>query len=93
MASTLRKQIALFGGSVAAMIHHAAITHLATDLTLVAQNQPGILSLHVEFLRLCNRCDSTITVTPLKRGATTCTIQLQLSQKNQIKVINPIVLH
>ncbi|KAI0435608.1 thioesterase family protein [Xylaria telfairii] len=77
----------LFGGSVAAMIHHAAITHFTTDPTLVKQNQPDILSVHIEFLRPCNRCESTITITPLKIGATLCTIQLKLLQKNQIKVI------
>ncbi|KAI1186297.1 thioesterase family protein [Nemania serpens] len=79
--------LTLFGGSVAAMIHHAATTYLATDPALVARNQPDILSLHIEFLRPCNRCNSTITVTPLKLGATTCTIQLQLSQKSQIKAV------
>ncbi|KAL0571006.1 hypothetical protein V5O48_010953 [Marasmius crinis-equi] len=75
----------LHGGSVAAVVHHAAATHLTT--TLAAQNQPDILTLHYEFLRGCERCDSTITVVDLKLGASTSTFQLQLSQNGQTKVI------
>ncbi|KAI0199437.1 thioesterase family protein [Astrocystis sublimbata] len=77
----------LHGGSVAAMIHHAAVTHLVSDPALAARNQPDVLSLHIEFLRPCNRCDSIITVANLKLGATSSTIQLQLSQTNQLRVV------
>lgn len=70
---------------MAAVIHHAAATHLTTDPTLVAQNQPDILNLHIEFLRACERLESTITVSVLKLGAAACTLQLQLSQKGKIK--------
>ncbi|KAI1083664.1 thioesterase family protein [Whalleya microplaca] len=77
----------LFGGSTAAIIHLTAATHVVTEPELAARNQPDILSLHLEFLRSCERCQSTILVTPLKIGANTSTIQLQLSQNSQIKVI------
>ncbi|RYP47041.1 hypothetical protein DL768_006836 [Monosporascus sp. mg162] len=77
----------LHGGSVAAAIHHAATTHLVTEPTLAAQNQPDILTLHLEFLRACEARESTITITDLKVGARTSTLQLQLSQDGQTKVI------
>ncbi|KAL0565612.1 hypothetical protein V5O48_016406 [Marasmius crinis-equi] len=54
---------------------------------MAARNQPDILTLHFEFLRGCELHDSTITVTELKIGAGTSTLQLQLSQNGQIKVI------
>lgn len=75
----------LHGGSVAAAIHHAAITHLATEMA--AANQPDLLTLHVEFFRSCQPRDSTITVTELKVGALTSTLQLQLSQGGKTKVL------
>lgn len=69
------------------MIHHAAATHLTTNPELAAQNQPDILNLHIEFLRACERRESTITVTTLKTGAAISTLQLQLSQNGQIRAI------
>ncbi|KAI1176544.1 thioesterase family protein [Nemania sp. FL0916] len=77
----------LFGGSITAMIHAAASAHLKSDPTLAARNQPDVLGLHVDFLRPCNRCESRIVVDSLKIGATTCTIQLHLSQNDQLKAI------
>ncbi|RYP74382.1 hypothetical protein DL771_003049 [Monosporascus sp. 5C6A] len=77
----------LHGGCVAAAIHHAATTHLVTEPTLASQNQPDILTLHLEFLRACEACESTIVITDLKVGAKTSTLQLQLSQGGQTKVI------
>ncbi|KAI1356968.1 thioesterase-like superfamily-domain-containing protein [Xylaria sp. FL0043] len=77
----------LHGGCVAAMIHHAAETHLITDPVLSARNQPDVASLHFEFLRPCMRQESTITITTLRTGAATSTIQLQLAQEGQVKVI------
>ncbi|KAI1277182.1 thioesterase-like superfamily-domain-containing protein [Xylaria sp. FL0933] len=77
----------LHGGCVAAMIHHAAETHLITDPVLNARNQSDIASLHFEFLRPCMRQESTITITTLRTGAATSTIQLQLAQEGQVKVI------
>ncbi|KAK7700139.1 hypothetical protein SLS64_011158 [Diaporthe eres] len=77
----------LHGGCVAAIIYHAAARHLTTDPTLVAQNQPDILNLHIEFLRACERLESTVTVSVLKLGAAACTLQLQLSQKGKIRVV------
>lgn len=48
-------------------------------------NQPDILNLHVEFLRACERCPSTITVNPLKTGAVASTFQIELKQKGELK--------
>ncbi|KAI0141801.1 thioesterase family protein [Xylariaceae sp. FL1272] len=77
----------LFGGSIAAVIHLTAVTHLSTDPALAKRNQPDVLNLHLEFLRSCNRCDSIITVKPLKLGAVTSTLQLLLSQGDKINVV------
>ncbi|KAI0181175.1 thioesterase family protein [Hypoxylon sp. FL1284] len=77
----------LHGGSVAAAIHHAATTHLVTEPKLAAQNQPDLLTLHIDFLRPCELRDSTITITELKIGAVTSTLQLQLSQGDKLQVV------
>lgn len=77
----------LHGGCIAAAIHHAATTHLATEPALVARNQPDLLTLHFEFLRPCEARESTITVTDLKIGARASTLQLQLSQNGKTKVL------
>ncbi|KAI0424575.1 hypothetical protein F5Y09DRAFT_353281 [Xylaria sp. FL1042] len=45
----------LHGGCVAAMIHHAAETHLVTDLVLNSKNLPDVASLHFRFFRPCTR--------------------------------------
>ncbi|KAK9418763.1 putative Thioesterase domain-containing protein [Seiridium unicorne] len=76
----------LHGGCVAAIIHYTAATHLATEPALVRRNQPDILKLQIEFLRACERCESTVTVTILKLGATSSILQLQLSQNGQVKI-------
>ncbi|KAF5024506.1 hypothetical protein F66182_3446 [Fusarium sp. NRRL 66182] len=75
----------LHGGSVAAILYLVAETHFQT--TLEKYRQPDVLTLHVEFLRYCTPKDSTIIVTDLKRGATTCNIQLRLVQDDQTKVM------
>ncbi|KAK8064341.1 beta-ketoacyl synthase domain-containing protein [Apiospora phragmitis] len=72
------------GGCVVAIIHHAAVTHLQAQPAL---KQPDILNLHVEFLRACERCDSTITVSTLKTGAVASTFQVELRQKTEIKAV------
>ncbi|KXX77414.1 hypothetical protein MMYC01_206053 [Madurella mycetomatis] len=77
----------LHGGCVAAAIHQTATTHLTTDPELAAKNQSDILRLHLEFLRPCGRSQSTISVSLLRTGAATSTLQLQLSQKGQIRVL------
>ncbi|KAI1263616.1 thioesterase family protein [Xylariaceae sp. FL1019] len=77
----------LFGGSIAAVIHLVAVTHLSTDPELAARNQPDVLNLHMEFLRPCNRSDSIVTVKPLKLGAVTSSLQLLLSQREQVKIV------
>ena len=77
----------LHGGCIAAAIHHVAATHLATEPALVARNQPDILTLHFDFLRPCAVRETTITVTELKIGARTSTLQLQMAQDGQTKVL------
>ena len=75
----------LHGGHVAAVVQLAAQTHFTT--TLAAQNQPDILTLHLDFLLACVPQAITITVIDLKVGKGTSTIQLQLTQKDKLKVI------
>ncbi|KAI0400049.1 thioesterase-like superfamily-domain-containing protein [Xylaria palmicola] len=77
----------LLGGCVAAIVYDAAETHLATDPILKAKNQPNIVNLHLEFLCPCVRLESTVSVTTLRTGAATSTLQLQLAQGGQIRVI------
>ena len=72
---------------MAAALHHTAATHFATSPTLAALKQPDVLTLHVDFVRPCERHDSSITVTDLKAGAITSTIQLVLSQKGKARAI------
>ncbi|KAH8681925.1 thioesterase family protein [Xylariales sp. PMI_506] len=75
----------LHGGCVAAVIHRAATVHLAT--TLASQNQPDILNMHFEFLRGCETAQITVAVEELRLGAGTSTIQLRLSQNDELKVL------
>lgn len=77
--------LALHGGHVAAVVQLASQTHFTT--TLAAQNQPDVLTLHFDFLLACVPQAITITVIDLKVGKGTSTIQLQLTQKNKLKVI------
>lgn len=79
--------LALHGGCIAAAIHYAAAKYLTTNPTLVARNQPDVLSLHLEFLRPCEPRSSIITITPLKVGGAASTIQLQLTQEGKPKVL------
>jgi hypothetical protein len=51
------------------------------------QNQPDVLTLHLDFLLACVPQAMTITVVDLKVGKATCTIQLQLTQKDKLRVI------
>ncbi|KAK5957466.1 hypothetical protein OHC33_001841 [Knufia fluminis] len=66
------------GGMLAAILQLAATKHFTT--TLSAQNQPDILSMHIDFLRTCTHNPFTITITDLKIGRGTSTIQLHLTQ-------------
>ncbi|KFY91758.1 hypothetical protein V500_04476 [Pseudogymnoascus sp. VKM F-4518 (FW-2643)] len=75
----------LHGGHVAAAVQLAAQTHFTT--TLAAQNQPDILTLHLDFLLACVPQALHITVVDLKVGKGTSTIQLQVMQKDKLKVI------
>jgi hypothetical protein len=70
---------------VSAALHHAAVRHLATTLARI--NQPDILTLHLDFLRMCTLDELDITVVDLKIGAATSNIQLQLSQQGKLKAI------
>ncbi|KAG8157993.1 hypothetical protein KVR01_012265 [Diaporthe batatas] len=69
------------------IIQLAAQEFLRTDPALVKVNQPDVLSLHAEFLRVCGHDDSIIKVTPLKVGSTVSTLQLQLLQNDKVKII------
>lgn len=69
---------ALLGGCVAAIVQLTAQTYLRTDPVLVKANQPDVLNLHIEFLRVSTHDDSTIKVVPVKIGGTVSTLQLQL---------------
>ncbi|KFX95793.1 hypothetical protein V490_03667 [Pseudogymnoascus sp. VKM F-3557] len=75
----------LHGGHVAAVVQLAAQTHFAT--TLAAQNQPDILTLHLDFLVGCVHQTMQITVIDIKIGKVTSTIQLQVKQKDKLKAI------
>ncbi|KAI2613922.1 thioesterase family protein [Hypoxylon fragiforme] len=77
----------LHGGCVAAALHHAAATHIATEPKLAAKNQPDILTLHLEFLRPCDARESTIAIRDLKVGERTSTLQLELWQGEKMKVV------
>jgi hypothetical protein len=75
----------LHGGCVGAVVHATASLHFAT--TLSAQNQPDILVLHLEFLRSGILANFHITVTDLKLGIGTSTIQLNVFQRGQLKLV------
>lgn len=68
---------ALHGGGLAAIIQLTATTHLRTDARRF-RNQKHLLNFHINFLHPCERCESTITVVPLKIGAAVSTLQLHL---------------
>jgi hypothetical protein len=72
---------------VAAVIYHAATTHLTTDTELRARDQPDILNLHIEYLRACERLDITVAVSALRVGAAACTLELKLAQAGKVKAI------
>ncbi|KAH8692257.1 thioesterase family protein [Talaromyces proteolyticus] len=68
----------IHGGILAAILQHTTKRHFMT--TLSAQDQPDILSMHIDFLRMCTHDPMVITVTDLKTGQGTSTIQLHLTQ-------------
>ncbi|KAI4861979.1 thioesterase family protein [Hypoxylon rubiginosum] len=55
--------------------------------SMCKRQNPDVYTLHLEFVRACEVSDSVITIADLKVGATTSTLQLQLSQKNKTKVV------
>ncbi|KAK4671801.1 hypothetical protein QC764_608821 [Podospora pseudoanserina] len=73
--------ITLHGGCTAAGIYSALTTHLAHT------PHPDILKLHLEFLRPCTREASTITITTLRTGATSTTLQATLTQSSNLKIL------
>ncbi|KAH7303918.1 thioesterase family protein [Stachybotrys elegans] len=77
----------LHGGYVAAVIHHAITTHVQQEPSLVALNQPDVLKLHLQFVRGCESTASTINIAPIKTGGGISVFQVQLSQKNQLRVL------
>ena len=72
--------IGVHGGILAALLQLAAKKHFTT--TLSSQNQPDILSVHFEFLRMCTHDSFIITITDLKIGRGYSTIQMYLTQPN-----------
>lgn len=70
---------------MAAIVHLAAATHFTT--TLSSQNQPDVLSLHLDFLRTCTHDPFTINITDLKIGKGSSTIQLHVGQNGELKVL------
>lgn len=70
--------IGVHGGILAAIIQLATKRHFTT--TLSKYNQPDILSMHIDFLSTCTHDPFTITITDLKVGRGTSTIQLHLTQ-------------
>lgn len=70
--------LALLGGCVASVIQLTAQTYFRNDPALLKVNQPDVLCLHIEFLRVCTHHDSIIKVVPLRVGAMSSTVQLQL---------------
>lgn len=85
IAETKCRFLDLHGGYVAAAIQLAAQTHFTT--TLAVQNQPDILTLHLDFLLACVCQEMQITIFDLKLGRGTSTIQLQVMQNDKLKVI------
>ncbi|KAK2612553.1 hypothetical protein QQS21_001491 [Conoideocrella luteorostrata] len=77
----------LNGGCIAAVIHHAFATHIMTDDSIVARNQPHVLSLKLEFLRSCEKSDSSITIEPLKIGKSLSTFEVRLVQGGKLRVL------
>lgn len=63
------------------------MTHLTTDPTLVSRGQSDLLNLHIEYMRACERQESTVRVVPLKIGSTACLLQLQLFQQDQLRML------
>ncbi|KAJ4253881.1 hypothetical protein NW762_010279 [Fusarium torreyae] len=76
---------ALNGGCVAAVIHAVAVKHFTT--ALAKYNQPDVLTLHIEYLRYCTTETLEVNIIELKRGSSHCTVQLQVSQKGQLKAV------
>lgn len=74
------------------IIQLAAQQYLRTDPALVKANQPDVLSLHAEFLRVCSQDESIIKVIPLKVGGTVSTLQLQLLYVSPISDFSCLVV-
>lgn len=77
---------AVFGGIIAAQIHHVASTHMVTDPVLKPLNQPDIMTMHIQFLRQCVVQESTVVITVLKSGKSACNLQLELYQNGVLNV-------
>ncbi|RYC54740.1 hypothetical protein CHU98_g11469, partial [Xylaria longipes] len=71
------------GASITAILHYVASQYVSANIAA----QPDVQKLHIEFLRGCVPAESSITVTPLKLGAMVSTLQLELQQKDKVKVM------
>lgn len=74
--------IGVHGGILAAILEVADKEHFTT--TLSAQNRPDLLSMHLEFLRTCFHDSFIITITDVKLGRGTSTIQMYLTQHESV---------
>ncbi|KAF2757259.1 hypothetical protein EJ05DRAFT_511975 [Pseudovirgaria hyperparasitica] len=73
------------GGYVTSAIQRVARLHFST--TLSAQNQPDLLSLHLEFVRRTSIGPVSFTVTDIKLGRATSLVQISLTQHAREEVL------
>ncbi|KAK3112499.1 hypothetical protein LTR53_011191 [Teratosphaeriaceae sp. CCFEE 6253] len=66
------------GGYVTACLHRAVQAHFAS--TLAAQDQPHLLTLHLDFLRRTQTGPATITITDVKLGRQASVVHVALRQ-------------
>jgi hypothetical protein len=78
---------ALHGGFIAAAIYEAIATYVRHEPSVAALDQPDVFKLHLQFVRGCEATSSTINITPVKTGGAVSVFQVQLSQKDQLKVL------
>lgn len=73
------------GGYVTSIFQRVARTHFKT--TLAAQNQPHLITMHLEFLRRTSTGPALFTVQDSKIGRQTSTIHITLSQGDRTEVV------
>lgn len=76
--------VAAHGGFLTSLLWKSIFTHFQT--TLAKSNQPDIVSLHVEFLRLAGLGDATVSITDTRLGKRSSTVHAVLSQDGKERV-------